>query len=299
MKHFLLAFLNIMLISACQNSGSRTQTTRIGKQICYADESFKPLLETASYTFSGVYPEAQLVFQYTSETKAMNAFSTGKVRTIFVSRDFTDKEKKALKTHQIEMTSTLLARDAVVFIVNNQNNDTVFTQDQILNLLKNQKATWPASNKEIEVVFDRVQSANFNSLLTKFGIANYAKHVHAAKSTEEMINYIQQYPNAIGVLGYNFISDLDDKVVLSRLKKFRVVGIGDENGKYWRADRATIIDKKYPFIREIWGITSSSPNRISSGFINFLNSQQGQLLMEKCELGPGRGASRAIQLLEE
>lgn len=298
MKQLVLTLSLVFIVYSCQQ-GKRSETTRIGKQLCYSDESFRPLMETASYTFSGVFPEAELVFNYVPETKAMNAFSSGKVRTIFVSRDFTKDEKKKLLTQHIEMSSTLLARDAIAFIINKQNTDSLLSQADILAILTGKMTHWKSSKKPIELVFDQVQSSNFNYLLQKLGIDSYANQVHAAKSTAEMIRYVQEYPNAIGVLGYNYISDLDDKVVRNRLLSFRVVGIGDNQGQFWRPNRATIIEKKYPFIREIWGITSSSPNRISSGYINFLNSQQGQLLMEKCELGPGKGASRAIQLIEE
>lgn len=288
----------LFLFGACGYS-SKQETTRKGKQLCLVDESFKPLIETAGYTFMGVYPDAELVFNYSAETKAINEFAAGKVRTIFVSRDFTPVEKKKLMTTNIEMRSTLVARDAVVFIVNSQNNDTLLTQEELKNVLSGNLKKWKTSQQPIEVVFDRVQSANFNYLLNWMNTKQFGNQVHAAKSTQEMMDYVKKYPNAIGVLGYNWISDLDDPVVKKRLKEFKTVGISDGNGNFWRANKATIVENKYPFIRQIWGITTSSANRISSGFIQFLDSQQGQLLMEKCELGPGRGTSREILLKEE
>ncbi|HRP53462.1 MAG TPA: hypothetical protein PLI97_08140, partial [Fluviicola sp.] len=110
---------------------------------------------------------------------------------------------------------------------------------------------------------------------------------------------VSKNPLTLGVIGYNFISDLDDKAVQERLKQFKTVGIGDANNNYWRADKACITEKKYPFVRPIWYINSGAPDGLNSGFVNFLTSRQGQLLLEKCELGPGRGTPREITIMYE
>ncbi|MDR0801331.1 substrate-binding domain-containing protein [Fluviicola sp.] len=298
--HIFLALVGSgILFSACDNASKTKDTPRRGQKTFYADESFQPLMETSSYTFMGIYPDAKLDFVYTGETAAMNAMSQGKTRTIFVSRDFTDKEKKSLHASNIQVESGVFAHDAVTFIINPGNNDTLLTQDQLKNILTGKSTTWPFSNKPIEVVFDRVQSANFNFMLKWLGNASYGKVVHATRSTKELIQYVQNHPLTLGVIGYNFISDLDDPAVKKRLKQFKVVAIQGEEGSYWRPNKATITEKKYPFHREIWYINSGAPDGLNSGFINFLNGRQGQLLLEKCELGPGKGTPREINFITE
>lgn len=294
----ILATLCMCSFYACTEF-SKEETPRKGSKTLVADESFKPLMETASYTFMGINPKAELTFNYTSETQAMNALSSGKTHTIFVSRDFTEEEKKKLKTNLIQVKSEIIAHDAVVFIVNNSNIDTLLTQKQIEQILTGELTEWPNNKQKIEVVFDRVQSANFNYMLRFLNGKPFGPQVHAAKSMDEVINYVSKNPLTLGVIGYNFISDLDDKAVQERLKQFKTVGIGDANNNYWRADKACITEKKYPFVRPIWYINSGAPDGLNSGFVNFLTSRQGQLLLEKCELGPGRGTPREITIMYE
>lgn len=300
MKKFV--FLNLLFIGgmlySCETNQTPDDTPRRGKKTMYSDESFEPFIKTASEVFMGTYPDAELNLVYTSETKAMKALSEGTARTIFIGRDYTPEEKKYLRSRNITVTSYIIAHDAITFIVNLNNTDTLLTQTQIRDLLSGKSTVWPGSQKPVEVVFDQVQSANFNHLLKWIG-TDFGKQVHAAKNTEDLIQYIQKNPNTLGIIGYNFISDLDDPSVLSRLKKFRVVGVKGNDTYYWKPTKANITEKKYPFWRPIWAINSGAPDGLNTGFVNWLNSRQGQLLLEKCELGPGKGTPREINFITQ
>lgn len=283
---------------SCDTNQTPDDTPRRGSKTMYADESFQPLVKTASEVFTGINPDAALKMIYTSETQAMKALSEGTARTIFIGRDYTKEEKKYLRSLNITVTSDIIANDAITFIVNLNNADTLLTQDQIRDLLTGKSTTWPNSHKPIEIVFDRVQSANFNHLLSWVG-TNFGKQVHAAKNTEDLIKYVQENPNTLGIIGYNHISDFDDPNVNARLKKFHVVGIQGNDKYYWRPTKANITEKKYPFCRPIWAINSGAPDGLNTGFVNFLNGRQGQMLLEKCELGPGKGTPREINFTTE
>jgi len=283
---------------SCNTNQTPDDTPRRGKKTMYLDESFKPLIKTASEVFTGIYPDADLNLVYTSETNAMKALSEGTARTIFTGRDYTNEEKKFLRSRNITVTSDVIAHDAITFIVNLNNMDTLLTQNQLRDLLTGKSTVWPGSQKPIEIVFDQVQSANFNHLLKWIG-KDFGKQVHAAKNTEDLIRYVQNNPNTLGIMGYNFISDFDDPYVKARLKKFRIAGIQGNDTYYWRPTKANIAERKYPFWRPIWAINSGAPDGLNTGFVNWLNSRQGQLLLEKCELGPGKGTPREINFITE
>lgn len=298
-----LVILGSILVLGIQFSCNTNQTTsddtpRRGKKTMYLDESFKPLIKTASEVFMGIYPDADLNLVYTSETNAMKALSEGTARTIFTGRDYNKEEKKYLRSRNITVTSEIIAHDAITFIVNLENGDTLLTQNQIRDLLTGKSTKWPNSQKPIEIVFDRVQSANFNFMLNWIG-SDFGKQVHAAKNTEDLISYVQNHPNTLGVIGYNFLSDFDDPVVKARSKKIKVVGIKGKDKYYWRPNKANIMEKKYPFCRAIWAINSGAPDGLNTGFVTFLSGRQGQLLLEKCELGPGKGTPREINFTTE
>nr|WP_294859079.1 substrate-binding domain-containing protein [uncultured Fluviicola sp.] len=283
---------------SCNTNQTPDDTPRRGKKTMYLDESFKPFIKTASEVFTGIYPDAELNLVYTSESNAMKALSEGTARTIFTGRDYTKEEKKYLRSRNITVNSEIIAHDAITFIVNLGNTDTLLTQNQIRDLLTGKSTVWPNSQKPIEVVFDRVQSANFNFMLNWIG-SDFGKQIHAAKNTEDLIQYVQDNPNTLGVIGYNFLSDFDDPEVKTRSKKIRVVGIQGNDNYYWRPNKANIMEKKYPFRRSIWAINSGAPDGLNTGFVTFLSGRQGQLLLEKCELGPGKGTPREINFVTE
>ncbi len=302
MKKLVFVSLSLLFILGIQFSCNTNQTPddtpRRGTKTMYADESFQPLIKTASEVFTGIYPDATLKMVYASETEAMKALSEGKARTIFIGRDYTKEEKKYLRSLNITVTSDIIAKDAITFIVNLNNPDTLLTQNQIRDLLTGKNTAWSVSQKPVEIVFDRVQSANFNYLLKWIG-TDFGKQVHAAKNTEELIQYVQNNPNTLGIIGYNHISDTDDPLVKMRLKQFKVVGIKGSDAYYWRPSKANITEKKYPFWRPVWAINSGAPDGLNTGFVNFLNGRQGQMLLEKCELGPGKGTPREINFTTE
>lgn len=296
---YLLILTGCILLSCSSGNQPAKDTPRRGKKIFYADEAYRPLMETASYTFMGLYPYSELDFVYTSETDAMNAMAKGKTRTIFVSRDFTEEEKKNLHASNIQVKSMIIAHDAVTFIVNTESTDTTFTLDQLRTMFTTNAPVGPNSGKATEFVFDKVQSSNFNTILRWLDGKPFGSMVHALNSTEEVIEYVKQHKNVIGIIGYNHIADLDDRKVVRLRETFKIASIQAQDKFYWKPDRATVTEKKYPFCKEIWAINSGAPDGLNSGFVNFLNSRQGQLLMEKCELGPGRGTPREINFITQ
>lgn len=300
MKQILLLVTLGLVLGACTDTPSTPKTTpRKGKTIMFADIAYEPLMTTAAYTYNGLYPNAEISFQYVSETEAMNAMSHGKTKTIFVSRDFTDKEKKNLHASNIQVVSKIIARDAITFIVNLESKDTLLTLTQLKELLTTDAPNGPLSKNPIEFVFDRVQSSNFNYLHRWLNGKEFGKMVHAVKSTKEVIAYVKAHKNAIGIIGYNFIADQEDRNVLQLLKEVKLVSVKGKDAYYWKPYKATIIDNKYPLIKEIWSINSGAPDGLNTGYINFLDSRQGQLLVDKCDLGPGKGTPREIQIIEE
>lgn len=300
MKKFVFALGIASFMFACGDNSTATKTThRKGKTIMYADEAYQPLMETASYTYNGLYPNAEITFTYTSETDAMNAMAKGLSKTIFVSRDFTAEEKKNLHASNIQVVSKIIARDAITLFVNLESVDTLLTLDQLRSILTSDTPLGPLSKNPIEIVFDRVQSSNFNYLHRWLEGKEYGKMVHALKSTKEVIEYVKTHKNVIGVIGYNYIADMEDRNVTNLLKQIKVISVQAKDGLYWRPYKATLLDQKYPLIKEIWSINSGAPDGLNTGYINFLDSRQGQLLVDKCDLGPGKGTPREIQIISE
>ncbi|MBP6272798.1 MAG: substrate-binding domain-containing protein, partial [Fluviicola sp.] len=148
----LLLFIGLTLFGCSRPEDSNDGINRYVTTI-YADESFRPFMETSGMTYGGRYPEKTIAFQFVSEQKVLRALIDDKTKTAIVSRDFTKEEKAQLKKGKILVNTTLLAKDAVVLIINNENQDSTLTLDALKSILR--------GTTKRNLVIDQSQSANF------------------------------------------------------------------------------------------------------------------------------------------
>lgn len=271
-----------------------------GEATIYIEESYKPLFESMTYVFESQYPKADIKPVYCSEIDAIDAFLNDKTKTLFITRDFTDDEKDKLKKKQVEVKSTKIADDAVTLILNNENMDSLFTVDQIKHILKGEDSIWESTKQNKIIVFDQNNSANFIYLSNLIGNQKMGKNVFSVKSNEEVINYVKKTKNAIGVIGVNWISDKDDSTVMNFLDGIKVAEIAKDNqSDYFKPYQAYIYTKEYPLTRELWCINKGSRSGLNTGYVNFVQGEKGQLIIQKSALMPANSPVRMIQVRTE
>lgn len=306
-RHLFFTISSLLLVSlACNNSAKGKNTNSSGEIDLYLEESYKPLFETSIYTFEGQNPLAKIKAFYVNESEAFDAFINGKTSTICVTRDFTEAEKRSLLTNKnVEVRSTKLAIDAVALIVHPENTDTLMTVERIKNILNGKDSLWQGSNRKINVVFDNPNSANFIYLRKLAEISSLPANVFAVKSNEEVISYVKENRNALGVIGINWISDEDDPATFDFRDGINVVAIArGEGGEHFKPYQAYIyegyhMDKGYPLVREAWLLNKAGRTTLNSGFVNFMTGEKGQLIIQRSSLVPANMAARMINFTTE
>lgn len=292
---------SIAFIYSCDSSNNplayQNDTHSRGKIDIYIEESYKPLFETTIYTFEGQFPKAHIKAHYCSEYDVIENFLNNKTKTIFMTRDFTKKEKAKLRKSLIEVRSEIVANDAVALIVHPTNTDTNMTVNQLKRILLGKETKWKGSKMDINVVFDQQNSANFNYLSELTNNQPLQKNIFAVKSNEEVINYVKTHPNAIGIIGVNWISDQDDSTVSEFRNGITVVGLSkDDSGDFYKPMQAFIHTKEYPLTRQLWSINKGSRSGLNTGFVNFLAGEKGQLIIHKSGLVSATAPIRMIHL---
>lgn len=263
----------------------------------FIEESYKPLFETSIYTFQGLFPKAIIRAEYSAEKTIIEAFFSNKTKTICISRDFTKEEKAYLRSKNVEVRSDKIGLDAIALIVNPSNKDTALSVDQLKEWISKDGAAWPVSKNKVKLVFDTEYSANFNYLLTLTQNKSLSKSVYALKSNEEVIKFVKQNPDALGIIGVNWISDQEDFEVMNFLDSIRVMYVSKHRGEpAFQPYAGTIYTNEYPLFREMWLINKGSRAGLNSGFVNFMMGEKGQLLIQKSELVPANAPVRLIQL---
>lgn len=298
--NFLLIVTSLFILSAC---GGNNKSNKPELAELYIEESFMPLFETSLYTFEGQKEMNCIEPNYVSEAEAIEHFFDRKTATICTTRDFTKEEKAMLlKSQNVEVRSHKIAIDAVALIVHPENDDTLISVDRLKKIINGEEQFWNNSKRKIKIVFDKANSANFRFMKNLVGFNKLPENVFAVNSNEEVINFIQENRNAMGIIGVNWISDEDDPKTLSFRNGINIVGVAkNDSSEYFKPYQAYIyegyhLDKGYPLVREVWMITKASRTSCSSSFMNFMTSEKGQLIIQKSSLIPANMVARMLNI---
>ena len=131
------------------------------------------------------------------------------------------------------------------------------------------------------------------------GIVNLSSNCYALNSDSAVIQYISRGKNSIGVIGVNWISDLEDTTHLSFLKSFRVMEIEDTvSREYFKPFQAYIAQKFYPLWREVYIISKEAYTGLGTGLTAFIASERGQRIVLKFGLVPATMPVRLVELVK-
>lgn len=267
----------------------------------YVDESFKPLFEASIPTFESQVRDGQIVPHYVSELEAIEAFRENKTKTICITREFTEKEVEAFRKKNVEFTTDYIGNDALALIVHPSSKDSAFTIDELKDVLTGKMTEWATSKKKMTIVFDQSNSANFYYMYNLIGQQKLNPNITAVKSNEEVIEIVRKDPNALGIIGANWINDERDTTLLKFKDGIKVCDVAaSKYAEYFRPYAAYIYGNIYPLTRKFYLINKASRVSINSQFSRFmLDPQKGQLIIYRSNLIPAKMMAREIQVVSE
>jgi phosphate transport system substrate-binding protein len=224
-------------------------------------------------------------------------------KVVVMCRDITPAEKKSFEAANLFPISTKIAEDAIAILVNPENPDSTLTIDQLKSILLGKDTAWSQiheSNKtgKLNVVFDNSGSANARYMQDSLlGGQKFASNVFAVKSNPDVIDYVSKNKNAIGILSVNWISDHDDSTVTNFLKQVKVLGIAkDDHSEAFQPYQSYIKTKDYPFTRSVYMINRQTRPGLGMGFVSFVASDKGQLMILKAGLIPAIAPVRLVHI---
>ncbi len=294
---------SLVLFSSCgekKHKGGRTDTYSSGVISFASDESFSPIVEEEREIFENIYKKAKVKPIHTNETDAVNMLMKGKICLVITSRDFSAREMKNLKDRQFMPRAIKLAYDGLALIVNKSNTDTCISVKDFAKILSGKATKWndiyPGSKRgNIEVVFDTQRSSAIDfcvdSVLKGKSIGN--PNVFAANTSKEVVDYVEKTPNAIGIIGSNWLNDKRDSTNLTFNKNISVMSVSKKDKAVpmnsWKPYQYYIYNGNYPLIRTIYALLNDPINGLPWGFAHFIESPQGQMIIFKSGLLPMQG----------
>jgi len=297
----------LLMMGSCGTMGKKAtdETPTRGNIRIIADESFQPLIETEVYTFTHLYKGATIKPLFKPEFDVINNFMNDSVRTIVTSKKLTDAQIQYLRDTLIIARTTTYAYDALALITNKDNHDTLIKYITVKDIFLGKIKSWKDVNDKsklnnINVIFDNNKSGNIRYFKELFEIKDsLGKNFFAVNSNEEVINFVSRNPDALGIISVNWISDKNDSLSMSFIKKVNVLAVSQQfvnDGSYYRPHQGFIYDKSYPFVREIYLISRETFSGLGSGFINWACGEQGQRVVLKSGLVPATMPIRLVQI---
>lgn len=307
MRYFQYAFIGALVVftTACNKNKSDKPLdgTTYGEIKIAVDESLQPLLDAEVDTFEGIYTNASIDVNYTSEDNAIDLLLKDSVRLAVVTRNLTQAETDALKAQIIEPRQIAIAIEGIAVIMNRERADSLLTTDQVRDLISGKISTWKDLNKKnsgdsIKILFDNPNSGILRHLQDTLHVETLGKNCYALHNNPAVIDYVSKDRNAIGLIGVSWISDRDDSTANQFLNSIRVAGLLQDS-EYYKPYQAYIAQKKYPFSRKVTIISREARAGLGSGFLTFVTHDKGQRIVLKAELVPITMPVRIIEINHE
>jgi phosphate transport system substrate-binding protein len=265
-----------------------------------ADESFFPILDEELEVYQALHAQGELKAVYTSQEEAMEKLMKNETWLAFTTRDFTKKELQNLKDRKFLPRTIPIAYDGLAIIVNNTNPDTLITVKDFARILKGEVKEWKdiyPNNKlgEIDVVFDNPKSSTVRYCVDSIlgGSPINSTNIGAVLKSSEVVDYVEQHKNAIGIIGSNWLNDKRDTTNVTFKKEITVMKVSklDSATVYnsWRPYQFYLYNGNYPLVRTIYALLNEPRSGVPSGFAHFCRLPKGQLIIFKAGLLPIQG----------
>lgn len=302
----------VVLVAACKqtpkNPADKETPTRGNIRIA-VDDAYRLLADTEIAAFEGTYKYANITPVFAAEDSILQLFLADSVRLMITSRKLTENEEAFLKEKLIIARTTQIAWDGLAFVVNRSNPDSFIRYTELKGIFEGKISTWkelgrnPISGK-LKVVFDNPRSSNVRMIMKEFNLAGPLPELcYSTNSNAEVIDYVEQHPEALGIISVNWVSDRDDSITHNFLRRVKVLGVTpkfDPDGEdFYKPHPAYIADKSYPFIREVYAISRESVMGLGRGFIQYLANDQGQRVVLKMGMLPSTMPIRLVQIEKE
>ncbi len=251
------------------------------------DESFKPVIDEQLKVHHSAFPHTKIIAEYKSEAACFRDLQSDSTRMIIVAKGLTDTEAAYYEAKlRFKPQYGVLAYDAVAVIVNREGKDSVFTMEQLKNIL--------SGKNKVTAVMDGKNATSTVRFLQDSVLkgAVFGTNVVAAENSEKLIDIVSNNANMIGFVGLSWVGDNYDPKQTAYLKKIRLARVECtaclEKDVFAKPSQATITYGQYPLARPLYYILKENSAGLGTGFMNFMSLERGQLIFRRAFLAPAK-----------
>lgn len=258
------------------------------------DETVKPIVEDQIAVFEGTY-DAKIAITPKPEAELINDLLNQKTKVVITTRDLTQEEKDKFVKLKINPRVTPFATDAIAFISNKSNKDTLIALKTVIDFMKG------TSNPAIKgLVFDNPNSSTVRYIKDLAHVKDIpANGVFSFKTNDEVIKFVSENDGMIGVVGVNWLSQPSPEMqnIVHNINVLSVKGLNSNT--YYSPTQNDIAELKYPLARDLFIVNCQGYSGLGMGFASFISGDIGQRIVLKSGLMPVRTPGRKLQIRNE
>lgn len=290
-KVFVFLIISILFIN-CNNKENKSDNKESilkGSVSILVDETLTPLIEDQVAVFESKY-DAKVKIVSKSESEVVVSLFKEKSGIAILSRKLTVEENKIFEQKKITPKITKFATDAIAFIRNKNNKDTLVDINDVINFMKGR----PAVNIK-GLVFDNPNSSTIRYIKELANVKDIPETgVFSFKTNQEVIKFVANNKDMVGVIGVNWVSQpMSD--MQQYIKLVNVLSLKNKKDlHYYFPSQNNIAEGKYPLARDLYIINAQGYAGLGMGFASFVAGDIGQRIILKSGLLPVRIPGRNI-----
>jgi len=285
----------IFLFAMCNQKSkndSNKETILKGSLDITVDETVRPIVEDQVAVFEGTYYDAKVSVKTKSEAELINDLLNEKTKVAITARNLTQEEKDKFVKLKINPRVTPFATDAIAFISNKGNNDTLIALKSVIDFMRG------VPNPKIKgLVFDNPNSSTVRYMKNLANVKDIpAEGVFSFKTNDEVIKFVAENDGMIGVVGVNWLSQPSPEMknIINKINVLNVKGLN--SNEYYSPSQNDIAEQKYPLARELYIINCQGYTGLGMGFASFIAGDIGQRIVLKSGLMPIHTPGRKLQI---
>jgi len=300
-----------LVFFSCKEKGKPrfTDTYTTGVISIAVDENFRPIIQEELDVFESIYTKSGIVPVFTDEVDAINRLLKDSVRFAIATRTLSDNEKKSMNSRKLFPREIKLAVDGIALILHPSNKDTIISVESLRKIFsgeaKNWKDIFPKSSLgKFTVVFDNPNSSSIRYAIDSICKGTtLSKELNAQKTNLEVINFVSHTPNAIGIIGVNWLGNKKDTTNLTFKNNVRVMSVSNNDPatpyNSYKPYQAYLFYGNYPLARSVYIILNDPRSALPSGLATFMTSDRGQRIILKSGLVPATQPVRVVNVKDQ
>ncbi|WP_343615577.1 substrate-binding domain-containing protein [Flavobacterium sp.] len=294
-SRFLGLVVFVFLFAMCNQKSkneSDKETILKGNLDITVDETVKPIVDDQVAVFEGTYYGAKIAVKPKSEAELINDLLNQKAKVVVTARNLTQEELSRFEKSKIKPRVTPFATDAIAFVTNKSNNDTLIALKTVLDFMQGKTNTGIKG-----LVFDNPNSSTVRYMKELAKVKDVPKTgVFSFKTNDEVIKFVSENDGMIGVVGVNWLSQPSPNMI-DIIKKINVLSVkGLNDTKYYNPTQNDLAEVKYPLARDLFIINCQGYSGLGMGLSSFIAGDIGQRIVLKSGLLPVRTPGRKLQI---